>query len=79
MNIMPILEQIWKHDYHVINIVDVGWCVFPKGSNHHSELMHPQIKQVTFVLFIGIAWTCWLGILKNNNQVSLMNYYAKFV
>lgn len=40
---------------HVINIIDVEWCVFRKGSNHHSELMHPQIKQVTFVLFIEIA------------------------
>lgn len=68
-----------KHDYHVINIIDVEWCVLPKGSNHHSELMHPQIKQATFVLFIGIGWTCWLGNKGNNNQVSLMKFYAKFV
>jgi len=28
-----------KHDYHVINIIDVEWCVLPTGSNHHFKLM----------------------------------------
>jgi hypothetical protein len=80
MNIVPIfttnmknMTTMYKH-YRCWMV-----CVLPTWSNHHSELMHPQIKQVTFFLFIGIASTCWLENKGNNNRVSLMKFYAKFV
>ncbi len=71
-----LYDQYAKHDYHIINIKELEWFTLQKGSNYHSTLINPQTKKATFVLFVGVVGSCWLGAKGNFNKVLFTNTYA---
>jgi hypothetical protein len=50
--------------------------------NYHNTLFNPKTKEATyalflgFALFLGIVGSCWVGEIRNYNQVSFTNTYA---